>query len=115
MFRHFDKKDTDTNMFMERQDNSEKYIIDYVCEFYNLLFLSFHSKLKSNPSYVIHNVNRRCDDLIEVLLTLMVDMFLEWKRMEVFTSITVVYLKVEGERHCGGQTIVDSSVHVYQS
>ena len=68
---------------------------------------SFYNKLKTNPRYLNHNVNRRCDDLIEVLLTLEVDMFYDRKRMEVFTSTTEVSLQLEGDRHSKGQTIAE--------
>ena len=73
---------------------------------------SFHNKLKTNPRYLNHNVNRRCDDLIEVLLLVEVDMFYERKRKELLTSTTEASRKVEGDRHTRGQSIADSKVHV---
>ena len=73
---------------------------------------SFHNKLKTNPRYLNHNVNRRCDDLIAVLMSVEVDMFYERKRKEVFTSITEASMKVEGNRHALGLKIMDLKVHV---
>ena len=72
---------------------------------------SFHNRLKTNPRYLNHNVNRRCDDLIEVLLSVEVDMFYERKRKELLTSTTEASRKVEGDRHTKGQSIVDLKVH----
>jgi hypothetical protein len=88
-YRHFEHKDTDTNMFVE----------------------SFHNKLKTNPRYLNHNVNRRCDDLVEVLLLLEIDMFYDRKRIELFSSTTEVSYKLDGDRHSRGQFIPDSNVH----
>ena len=38
-------------------------MLTYFCVNY-----SFHNKLKTNPRYPNHHVNKHCDDLIEVLL-----------------------------------------------
>ena len=46
------------------------------------IVLSFHNKLKTNPRYLNHWANRRCDDLIEVLFTIEEDMFFELMRNE---------------------------------
>ena len=72
---------------------------------------SFHNKLKTNPRYLNHNVNRRCDDLITVLLSVEVDMFYDRKRKEVLSSTTEASLKVEGDRHSRGMSIMDLKVH----
>ena len=47
---------------------------------------SFFYKLKSNPRYLNHHVNRRCDDLIEILLAVETDTFFERKRKELRTK-----------------------------
>ena len=78
---------------------------------YNLDTYSFHNKLKTNPRYLNHNVNRRCDDLIEVLLSVEEDMFYERRRKELLTSTTEATRKVEGDRHSKGQSTVDLKVH----
>ena len=72
---------------------------------------SFHNKLKTNPRYLNHNINRRCDDLIEVLLTVEMDMFYERRRMEIFNSTTEISSKMEGDQHYKGQAIADAKVH----
>ena len=41
------------------------------------IFSSFFNKLKTNPRYLNHKVNTRCDDLFEVLLSIEKDMFFE--------------------------------------
>ena len=111
-YRHFEHRDTDTNMLVERY---------YTClsigtslnllNVYNLDTNSFHNKHKTNPRYLNHNINRRCDDLIEVLMSVEEDLFYERRRKEVLTSITEATRKVEGDRHSRGQSIVDSKVH----
>jgi len=57
-------------------------------------------------------VNRRCDDLIEVLLTFEVDMFFERKRKEFLTTTTEASRKMEGDRHCKAQNIDDSRISI---
>ena len=54
-----------------------------MCYNNSYLFHRFHNKLKTNPRYVNHGANQRCDDLIEVLLTIEEDMFFERMRKEV--------------------------------
>ena len=44
------------------------------------------SLLYKNPRYLNHNVNGRCDDLIDVLLRMDVDMFYDRKRKEIISS-----------------------------
>ena len=89
--------------------------------FYNLVFnalvqYSFHNKLKNNPRYLNHCANRRCDDLIEVLLSFEEDMFHDRKRKEVLLSPTDATLKVEGtSRHISGKLIPDTSVRTQVS
>lgn len=71
---------------------------------------SFHNKLKSNPRYLNHHVNRRCDDLIEVLLSMEVDMFFTRKRKEFMSSVTEASAKMEGDRHKASLDIATSRV-----
>ena len=79
-----------------------------MCYNNSYLFLSFHNKLKTNPRYLNHRANRRCDDLIEVLLTIEVDMFFERMRKEVMASPKEASLKAEGEhQHAHGKQIND--------
>ena len=74
---------------------------------------SFHNKLKTNPRYLNHHVNRRCDDLIEVLLKIEEDSFYECMRKEVMLTPQDASLKQEGnERHYRGKEIDDSAVAV---
>ena len=56
-----------------------------------LFFPSFHNKLKNNPRYLNHSANRRCDDLIEVLLAFEEDLFHERMRKDVMLSPTCHY------------------------
>lgn len=60
------------------------------------IFDSFHNKLKSNPKYLSHKVNRRCDDLIHILLKFEEDMFHERKHREIMMPMEVASLKLEG-------------------
>ena len=80
---------------------------------YNLDINSFHNKLKTTPRYLNHNVNRRYDDLIEVLLSVEEDMFYERTRKELLSSTTEATRKVESDWHSKGQSTVDLKVHVY--
>jgi len=107
-FRHYDHKDTDTNMFVERYNTMMTY------SGLNTTFFhcSFHNKLKTNPRYFNHNVNRRCDDLIEYLLSAEIDMFYERKRKEILTTTTEASRKREGDRHNNVQTIIDTRINV---
>ncbi|XP_065902011.1 uncharacterized protein [Dysidea avara] len=87
--RVFDHQDVDTNMLVE----------------------SFHSKLKTNPRYLNHHVNRRCDDLVEVLLKFEVDQFYDRMRKEVMLTPQHASTKVDGEeRHTQGEAIPDVSI-----
>ena len=47
---------------------------------------SFHNKLKTNPKYLNHHVNRRCDDLIEILLLFEEGMFHQRKYLEIISQ-----------------------------
>lgn len=47
---------------------------------------SFHNKLKTNPKYLNHRVNRRCDDLTETLLLFEEDMFHQRKYLEIMSQ-----------------------------
>jgi hypothetical protein len=90
-YRHFDHASTDTNMFVE----------------------SFHNKLKTNPRYLAHHVNRRVDDLVAVLLTIEEDIFHERMRKEVMCDSHDASLKCEGSnRHQKGNAIPDTAVKV---
>lgn len=74
---------------------------------------SFHNKLKTNPRYLNKHTNRRCDDLIQILLKIEEDMFYSRKRKEVMSTPQDASLKLEGEkRHASGREIPDSSVTV---
>ena len=85
----------------------------FSCVITSYLFLSFHNKLKTNPRYLNHRANRRCDDLIEVLLTIEEDMFFERMRKEVMLSPKDASLKVEGDqRHAHGKQILNSMIDV---
>ena len=60
-----------------------------------------------------HKVNRRCDDLISILLKIEEDMFHDRMRKEVMKTPQEALLKVEGEEHHErGITISDSCVEV---
>ena len=72
---------------------------------------SFHNKLKCNPWYHNHKVNRRCDDLIETLLSVEIDMFYERKRKELLTSTTEASRKQEGHRHSKAKDIDSAKIH----
>ena len=72
---------------------------------------SFRNKLKSNPWHLNYKVNRRCDDLIETLLSVEVDMFYERKRKELLTSTTEASRKQEGDRHSKAKDIDSARIH----
>ena len=76
-----------------------------------IITCSFFNKLKTNPRYLNHHVNRRCDDLIEMLLTVEADMFYESKRKELLTTTSDASKKQEGDRHARGLSIDESRVH----
>lgn len=60
-----------------------------------------------------HNVNRRCDDLIRILLTIEEDLFHDRMRKEVMTTPQQASIRVDGtERHERGRNISDSCVQV---
>ena len=62
-----------------------------------LTFLcSFHNKLKTNPKYLNHHVNRRCDDLIAILLSFEEDMYHDRKYSDIMTSPNSLSLKHNG-------------------
>ena len=92
-------------MFVERFE----LIIHY--ESYNCYMCSFFNKLKTNPKYFNHKVNRRCDDLIEVLLMMETDVFFERKRKELLSSTGDASKKQEGDRHNRGISVDVSRVH----
>ena len=78
---------------------------------YDSYMCSFFNKLKTNPRYLNHKVNRRCDDLIEVLLSVEEDLFYDRKRKELLTTTGEASKKHEGDRHTRGLSIDDSKVH----
>ena len=82
---------------------SYEFMITYMCSFFN--------KFKTNPRYLNHKVNRRCDDLIEVLLSVEEDLFYDRKRKELLTTTGEASKKHEGDRHTRGLSIDDSRVH----
>ena len=60
-----------------------------------------------------HHVNRRCDDLIQILLTIEEDVFFDRKRKEVMLSPHEASVRAEGEeRHTRCKRLSDSSVTV---
>lgn len=60
-----------------------------------------------------HKVNRPCDDLIQLLLTIEEDAFYDRMRKEVMSNPQQACLKADGkERHEHGKNILDSSVQV---
>ena len=77
-----------------------------------IITYSFFNKLKTNPHYLNHHVNRRCDDLIEMLLAVEADMFFERKRKELLTTTSDASKKQEGDRHARGLSIDESRVHM---
>lgn len=91
VFCHFDHRDTDTNNFLE----------------------SFHNKLKTNPKYLNHHVNRRCDDLIAILLSFEEDMYHDRKYLDIMTSPDSLSLKHDGiDRHKKAIGISDDDIKV---
>lgn len=74
---------------------------------------SFHNKLKTNPRYLAHQINRRVDDLICTLLILEEDLFFDQKHKEIMRDPTDASLQYEGmQRHEQGTKIENSSVKV---
>ena len=60
-----------------------------------------------------HHVNRRCDDLIQILLTIEEDVFYDRMRKEVMMMPQDASLKVDGtERHERARNIPDICVKV---
>lgn len=110
-YRHFDHSYTDTNMLVERFEYLLEYSYFIAYRIINDYYCSFHNKLKTNPRYLDKHANRRCDDLIQVLLRIEEDMFHDRKRKEIMGSPSDASLKLEGdERHARGVEIPDSSV-----
>ena len=58
-----------------------------------------------------HKVNRRCDDLIEVLLSVEKDLFFERKRKESMVSVSDASKKQEVDRHTRGLGIDNSRIN----
>ena len=75
-------------------------MIIVICNRQSLTFLcSFHNKLKTNPKYLNHHVNRRCDDLIAILLSFEEDMYHDRKYLDIMTSPDSLSLKHDGIDH----------------
>ena len=86
---------------------------EYICLQLCTYMCSFFNKLKTNPRYLNHKVNRRCDDLIEVLLSVEEDLFYDRKRKELLTTTGEASKRQEGDRHTRGISIDDSRLHVH--
>ena len=69
-YRNFDHHDTYKYACGKVRNEKNYFYTMPLCVITSYLFLSFHNKLKTNPHYLNHRANRRCDDLIEVLLTI---------------------------------------------
>ena len=66
---------------------------------------SFHNKLKMNPRYLNHHVNRHFDDLIG-LLAIEVDLFYDRMRKEIMMATQDASIKVHrwrGKRYSLGR------------
>ena len=80
---------------------------------YTYIIYLEHNKLKTNPRYLNHYINRRCDDLIEVLLKIEEDFFYECMRKEIMLTSQDASLKREGcKRHNRGKETDDSAISV---
>jgi len=78
-----------------------------------LYICSFHNKLKTNPRYLAHQVNRRIDDLVGTLLVIEEDLFFDRMRKEVMKDSKDASIKQEGsDRHARGMEIPDSAIEV---
>ena len=76
-----------------------------------VIHYSFHNKLKTNPRYLDKHTNRRCDNLIQILLRIEEDMFFERKRKEIMSTASDASVKVDGEqRHTHGKEISDTNI-----
>ena len=88
------------------------YIYIYIYGNTNVPY-SFHNKLKTNPRYLAHQVNRRINDLVGTLLHIEEDLFFDRMCKEVMRDSNEASLKQEGrDRHTHGMEIPDSSVQV---
>ena len=75
--------------------------------------IQFHNKLKTSPHYLNYHVNRHCNDLIDILLTIEHDLFHERMRKDVImTSEEAIDKPDWQERHSHGERIPDLSVMV---
>ena len=72
---------------------------------------SFHNKLKTSPQYLLdHQVNRQCDDLIQVVMKIEEDYVYEQKAKEVILRPEDASIEQEGhERHPRGEDIHEVS------
>ena len=82
-------------------------MIEFYCPY------SFHNKLKTNPKYLNHHVNRRCDDLIMTLLSFEEDMYHDCKYLEIMSTPELQSEKRDGvDRHKTGMDISDDDIKV---
>ena len=80
---------------------------------YILYICSFHNKLKTNPCYLNHQINRRYDDLIEFLLKFEENTFYERMRKDIMMRPEDASLKLQGcDWHNKGSEIDDLAVTV---
>ena len=96
-FRDFDHAGTDTNNFVERLVTTHHLCPQAVITMCINPF-SFHNKLKTNPKYLNHRVNRRCDDLLETLLLFEEDMFHQRKYCETMSQASAKHDAVDRQR-----------------
>jgi len=74
---------------------------------------SFHNKLKNNPRYLAHQVNRCIDDLIGTLLIIEEDLFFDRMRKEIMNDGKDASIKQEGsDRYARGMEIPDCAIEV---
>ena len=84
----------------------------FICKRQPLTFLcSFDNKLKMYPKYLNHHVNRRCDDLIAILLFF--HMYHHCKYLDIRNSSDLLSLKHDGmDHHNKAVGILDGDVKV---
>ena len=104
-FRHFDHQDT----IFWKGTTICKLLLAQLLTF----LCSFHNKLKTNPKYSNHHVNRRCDDLIAILLSFEEDMYHDRRYLEIMNSPDLLSQKHDGvDHHKRGIGILDDVVMV---
>ena len=73
---------------------SYNYMIIIYIYIYPSNLCSLHNKLKTNPRYLAHEVNRRIDDLIGTLLVIE-DLFIDRMRKEVMIGSNEASLYIQ--------------------